>query len=111
MQNEKRDKMCVIVTNHAKERTHERVGIPKRIINKNSEKAFAEGIAHCELSGSLKRFVDGLYLKNRSANNIRIYCGNVYLFAGNILITVIALPEKYRKTADRIWKNRSSGVN
>ena len=97
---------CVIVTNHAKERTRQRVGLPKRVIEKNALKAFDEGIRHNELSGSIKRFVDGLYLQYQTANNIRIYCGNVYLFTGNVLITVLQLPPKYRKSADKIEKKR-----
>lgn len=97
---------CVYVTNHAKDRTRQRVGLPKRAGEKNAERAFNEGIRHSETSGSLRRFIDGLYLKKGKANNIRIYCGNVYLFANQDLITVISLPPKYRKTADDIWKKR-----
>ena len=95
---------CVVVTNHAKDRTRERVGLPKRVVEKNAVKAFDEGLKHGDLSGSLKRFVDGLYLQYGRANNIRIYCGNVYLFCGNVLVTVMPLPGKYRKTAVELMK-------
>ena len=77
---------CIIITDHAKNRTKERIGLPKRVIEKNAERAFAEGIRHNETSGGLKRFLDGLYLNGKKANNLRIYCGNVYLFCGNVLI-------------------------
>lgn len=97
---------CIIITDHAKNRTKERIGLPKRVIEKNAERAFAEGIRHNETSGGLKRFLDGLYLNGKKANNLRIYCGNVYLFCGNVLITVIRLPPVYRKTVDSIWKKR-----
>lgn len=97
---------CVVMTDHAQNRTRERVGLPKRVAEKNAERAFLEGISHSEVSGSLKRYVDGLYLSGRKANNIRIYCGNVYLFTGNTLITVIPLPAKYRKTVESIRKSR-----
>lgn len=98
---------CVYITDHAKDRTRQRVGLPKRVVEKNAERAFDEGIKHSEVSGSLKRFMDSLYLNGRLANNLRIYCGNVYLFKGRTLITVISLPEKYRKKVDDIWKKRS----
>lgn len=99
---------CVIVTNHAEDRTRERAGLPKRTVEKNAERAFIDGLEHWELKGSLKRFVDGLYLQHKSANNIRIYCGNVYMFKGNVLVTVISLPARYRKTAEAIKKNRGA---
>ena len=98
--------MCVIVTDHAQERTRQRVGLPKKVSKKNAERAFEDGVTHSDVSGSLKRFVDALYFQNHTANNIRIYCGNVYLFAGNVLITVISLPARYRKTAEAIQKNK-----
>ena len=97
---------CVIVTEHAEDRTRERAGLPKRMVEKNAERAFIDGLEHWELKGSLKRFVDSLYLQHKNANNIRIYCGNVYLFKGNVLVTVISLPSRYRKTAESIKKNR-----
>lgn len=101
---------CVYVTDHAKDRTRQRVGLPKRATEKNAERAFLEGIKHNETSGSLCRFIDGLYLSQKKANNIRIYCGNVYLFSGESLITVISLPAKYRKTAEDIWRKRKGAV-
>ena len=102
---------CVYVTEHAADRTRQRVGLPKRAGEKNAERAFLEGIKHSETSGSLKRFIDGLYLSKGKANNIRIYCGNVYLFVGKDLVTVISLPARYRKTADDIWRKRSKRKN
>ena len=97
---------CVYVTEHAKDRSRQRVGLPKRAGEKNAERAYLEGIKHSETSGSLKRFIDGLYLSKGKANNIRIYCGNVYLFVDQDLVTIISLPPKYRKTAEDIWRKR-----
>lgn len=92
------------VTVHAAKRTKERVGLPKRATVKNAEKALNEGIRHKDTSGSLHRYIEALYWKNQAANNIRVYCGNVYIFHDDILITVLSLPQKYRKTAERLWK-------
>lgn len=94
------------VTNHAIQRTKERVGISKRISEKNADKALQLGITHSETSGSLNRYITSLYWKNPAANNIRIYCGNVYIFSFETLITVFSLPQKYRKTADKLWKEK-----
>ena len=92
------------VTRHATRRTKERVGLPKRIAEKNADKALQEGIRHKETSGGLHRYIEALYWKNRTANNVRIYCGNVYIFHNETLITIFPLPQKYRKTAEKLWK-------
>ena len=100
--------MECIVSNHGADRIRERVGLPKKAVDKNVERAFEKGLKHGELSGGLRRFIDALYLEHRMANNIRIYCGMVYLFCGNVLVTVVPLPQKYRKKADILWKEKQN---
>lgn len=90
------------VTNHAARRTKERLGLPKKLSHKNAENALRYGIRHSDTSGSLNRYISVLYWKHETANNVRIYCNNVYIFHGETLITIFPLPQKYRKTAARI---------
>ena len=71
--------MCHL-TDHAVQRTKERVGLPKRSAEKNAQKALENGIRHCETKGSLNRYITALYWKQETANNIRVYCNNVYIF-------------------------------
>ena len=99
---------CVVMTNHGVKRAKERVGLPKRALERNAEKAFTEGLKHSDLTGSIKRYVDALYFKKEKAGNIRIYCGRVYIFCGNNLVTVFYLPPKYRKIAENYKKQKSS---
>lgn len=89
------------VTNHAAKRTKERLGIPKRISEKNADQALKLGIKHSDTSGSLHRYITSLYWKQQTANNIRIYCENVYIFHNDTLITVFPLPQKYRSTVEQ----------
>lgn len=98
--------MEVRVSKHSVERTKNRLGLSKKISTKNAEKALEQGLTHKELSGSLKRYVDSLYLSHGAGNNIRIYNRYVYIFEGKFLITILNLPTKYYKTADAILKSR-----
>lgn len=100
--------MDVRVSKHSIERTKDRVGLSKKISQKNAEKALEHGLTHKELSGSIKRYVDRLYLSHGVGNNIRIYNRYVYIFQGKVLITILNLPTKYHKTADAILKNRKN---
>ena len=61
----------------------------------------------CETKGSLNRYITALYWKQETANNIRIYCNNVYIFNNDVLITVFPLPQKYRSTAQKIKRKES----
>lgn len=94
-----------IVTNHAKQRTKERLGVRKKTADKIATKALNQGITHSMVKGNLKSYLDKLYLKERTANNLRIYNRKVYLFKDTVLVTVLNLPQNLVKTADKINKN------
>lgn len=100
-----------VVTRHATKRAKKRLGIPKRCSEKNAEKALQYGIRHSETTGGLNRYITSLYLRHGTANNIRIYCGNVYIFQNERLITLFPLPQKYRKTADNLKQKKEAGQN
>lgn len=96
--------MECVVSKHGRDRIRERIGIPKKAVEKNAKRAYEHGLKHGELNGGLKKYADAVYFENRTANNIRIYCGMTYVFCGNVLITVMPLPEKFKKKADILWK-------
>ena len=96
------------LTNHASERIKERVGIPKRSQLAVIDRAFAEGIKHSETKGSLHRYLDRLYLQERTANNLRVYNYNVYLFRDDVLITVIPLNQKHYSACDKFKRKKGN---
>lgn len=87
------------ITDHAENRFKERAGLPKRVVAKSAAAALERGVAQGEATGALRRYMDALYLRYGVANNVRIYCGNVYIFCGETLITIFALPQNLRKIA------------
>lgn len=99
--------MEAIVTNHAKQRTKDRLGVSKKMADKMANKALEHGITHSMAKGNLKGYLDKLYLKHKTANNLRVYNRKVYLFDRGILITIINLPNNLIKIADKIQKNNS----
>lgn len=99
--------MCdVVMTNHSVRRAKERIGLSKKIADKNAQKALEFGLTHAEANGSLKRYLDKLYLSNGKANNVRIYHRYVYLFRGSVLLTILPLPNKYHSLADKLQKQK-----
>lgn len=98
----------LVVTNHASDRIKERVGVSKKIAGEIAQRAFDNGVTHAETSGSLSRYLDHLFLQYEKANNVRIYCGNVYIFINNVLVTTFPLPPKYRKTATKLQQKKGA---
>lgn len=98
----------VSITRHAEKRTRSRLGLPKRVADRNANRALQDGIGHRDVNGSLRRYIDALYFRNMVGNNIRIYNNYVYIFHNQTLITVFGLPRRYRQTAIKLQKERKN---
>ncbi len=90
------------VTRHAGRRARERLGIPKKATQSNADRALRNGIHLEQTSGSLRRYLDYIWYNDTPKNNIRIYHQNIYIFNNDILVTILPLPAKYHKTADKL---------
>lgn len=89
------------VTNHGEYRVRKRTGVPKKAVDRMAKRALLEGIGRCEFSGSLRRYLDGAYHHhNEEANNIKVWNEKIWIFNGDILITVLDLPQKYKNRAN-----------
>lgn len=97
-------------TKHSAQRTKDRLGISKKLSDKNAQKALDFGVTHSETVGSLNRYLTSLYFARESANNMRVYHRNVYIFCGNRLITIIPLPKKYYDVADKLQKRKEQSI-
>jgi len=94
--------MCT-ESDHAKKRMKERLGTNKQAAHRIAVNALNKGITHSDTSGSLKRFMDALFLSHRTASNMRIYNNAVFIFDKmEHLITVIPVPGKYYKSVKKI---------
>ena len=87
----------MIVTKHAKKRMKQRCGVNKKSVDRIAEIAYEKGLKHSELTGNLRKWVDGLYLKHRQGNQIRLYGDKTYIFHDGRLITVIQIPNNLVK--------------
>ena len=100
----------MIVTKHAKQRMKQRCGLKEKSSDRIAKIAYEKGLRHSDLTGNLKKWVDSLYFRNHSANQIRLYSDKAYIFAGEKLITVLQIPHNLVKEADKLRRNKSSGV-
>lgn len=92
----------IVITDHGEKRFSERTGLPKRLVTKKAQEALKNGITHAEATGYLRKYFDKLFMQYGSANNVRVYNNDVYVFCGATLVTVFPLPQSLRKTAAKI---------
>ena len=98
------DRVCT--TKHSVDRTKDRVGLSKKLSEKNAQKAYELGIRHRDTRAGLRRYLDKLYLANGNANNMRVYHRFIYLFRGAKLITILPLPHKFNYLADKLQREK-----
>ena len=99
------------VSRHGERRARQRVGLPKKSVERNAQRALTEGIGYREASGALRRYIGWLYESyDGNGNNIRIYNGYVYVFHDALLITVLFVPLEYRKRAEAAQKKRRNDL-
>lgn len=91
----------MIVTKHAKQRMKQRCGLKEKSSDRIAKIAYEKGLRHSDLTGNLKKWVDGLYFRNHAANQIRLYSDKAYIFAGEKLITVLQIPHNLVKEANQ----------
>lgn len=81
-----------VTTNHSKKRIKERMGIPRKAIERQVKLALERGYSHSETKSNLKKYLDKIYLSHKIANNLKVYNNHIFLFNNNTLITVFKLP-------------------
>jgi hypothetical protein len=101
------DEKDAVVTNHANKRIRERVGVNKKSTDTLATKALKKGLAHTELKGGLRKYVDGIFFKSKTANNIKVLHDKVYIFREHVLITVITLPHNLARVSNQLMKKRN----
>jgi N-acetylneuraminic acid mutarotase len=94
------------ITKHSKKRSKERLGVSNKLTGKLAEKALKFGISQSDVKGNLKRYMDGLYLRHKNANNTKIYNRKVYVFHNEVLITIMNVPNNLSQAADKAQKRK-----
>jgi len=95
--------MTIHISKHAFDRADERMSLRPDSFERLAIKAWEEGKQHSELKGTIKKYVDGIYLQYNNANSVRLFGEFVFLFAANqktdktTLITVYQIPVKLKR--------------
>lgn len=97
------------VTRNGRKKTKKLLNLPKKVAEKNAEKAYENGLKHSECKGNLKRYIDRLYFRHGSGCDYRVYNHHIYFFSfkGQRLITVLNLPQNLFKLADQLQKRKN----
>ena len=91
------------ITKHAKKRSKERNGWSDKATERMVPKILKSGIRHEQTKGHLHKWVSGLYDSHkRKGADIRLYGDKAYIFANDVLITVVQIPANLTKNMDKL---------
>lgn len=91
-----------LLTKHSISRMQERCGVTKKNAPVVARRAYRTGFTHSQTSGELHKFLDSIYLSQKKGTNMRIYGNAVYVFKGDVLITVIRIPDNLMNEVKQI---------
>lgn len=95
------DQPITRLTDHAIERGKERLGLCEKALQRTADRAFEYGVPVPETRGALRRYLDRQGMLHEKGNNTRVHAEHVFIFQGNVLITVLYLPNHLRRAARR----------
>lgn len=73
------------------------MGWKSQSLEKMASKAYNEGLKQSNTKGRLSKYITKLFFESQVANQVRIYCETIFLFKGNILITLYQIPNNLKK--------------
>ena len=84
----------VHLTDHGRQRMRERLSLSGDAAQRAAQRAYDAGWLARDARGKLRRYLDGLFLKDRTRNaqGSRIYGDWVWVFDGKSLVTVWPIP-------------------
>lgn len=95
----------VKVTAHGRKRIKKRCGVNMRGADRLANIVFVKGLKRTDIEGRCRYYLDNLYYSyNGQTDNIRVYGDKIYIFCGNVLVTVFNLPSKYMGMVNVIMK-------
>jgi hypothetical protein len=97
----------VHITVHARDRARERFSMEEQSLARLAERAWYMGISLRQSKGRLRRYFDTLWESYGKADNIRLYGQYVFIFSGQVLLTLWHLPVEYRKHAHVLQSSKS----
>lgn len=96
--------MTIRLTDHARERGKERLGLSGDALQTTCQRAFDRGITQQETRGSLRRWIDGQGMRHQRGNNLRIHGRHVFVFQDAVLVTILHLPHEHERQVAKLAK-------
>lgn len=97
------------VSKHAERRIRSRVGIPKRSVSKEVERAFYNGVTYSQSRGQLRKYFTKIWRKTKEKPLVRVYNHFAWVFVrvkgrggAYVLKTTYNIPSTLYKLEDAI---------
>lgn len=90
-----------VLTKHSVKRIRQRLGVPKKSAERCARRALAHGRSCEEFTGEFRAYLDNVMRGQPGNNFIRVHGEHLFIFSGNVLITVFDLPGGIKALARR----------
>lgn len=96
------------VTKNGKERMNEKIGIPKKSLERQFKLALERGFQHNETKGNLFKWITKVSLSEKYARKCIVYNNHLFVTDNNeTLITVLKIPSNLTKDIKVLTKKKA----
>ena len=89
--------MAPYVTHHAEKRVRQRIGSRNAV--RLAGEALLQGLSADDTTGDLRKHLEWVRIKSPSCCKVRLYKSLVYVFVGDVFVTVMPLPGRLSRAA------------
>lgn len=82
---------AIEASEHGTRRMRQRLGLPKKAVEKEIARAHERGTPRTDLSGRIRRVLDALFHRHGHYGDYRVWRGWVFVFKGQSFVTVFPL--------------------
>lgn len=89
---------AIEASEHGIKRMRQRLGLPKKAVDKEIVRALERGTTRTEYSGRMRRTLDYLFHRHGHYGDYRVWRGWVFVFKGQNFVTVFPLTNGLQNT-------------
>lgn len=88
----------VSASDHGVKRLRQRLGLPKKAVEREIARALESGTPRTDFSGRMRRTLDYLFHRHGHYGDYRVWRGWIFIFKGQTFVTVIPLTNGLQNT-------------
>ncbi len=96
----------ISVSIHAAKRMRQRLGIPKKAVDAEAERAVSHGLSKDDFSGAFRQYLEDSHDIHHFDGDYYMTPSGIHVVDNDTVITVLPLPTDHKATVHSVWRKK-----